>query len=57
MDERGPSSCPPMSRKGWGVGRADKLQNSLELRETSPSRGVGASPVCSAWVLRWGPGG
>lgn len=53
--QRDPSSCPSTSRK-WGAGRAAKLQNSLELRKTGPSCGVCPSPVCSAWVLGWGPG-
>lgn len=39
-----------------GEGRAEKLQNSLELRKTGPSWGVCPSPVCSTWVLGGGPG-
>lgn len=54
-DERDPSSCPLMSRKGGSggaVGRAHKLQNSLGLRETGPSRGWAPPLPC---LQRLGP--
>lgn len=46
-----PHLCPAS-----GGREAEKLQDSLALRKTGPSCGVCPSPVCSAWVLGWGPG-
>lgn len=43
--------CPTSG--GW---EGQKAIEQPRLRKTSPSCGVCPSPVCSAWVLGWGPG-
>lgn len=53
-ETQAPAHLCPMER-GGSVG-AEKLQFSLELGENRAQQWGRPSPVCSAWVLGWGPG-